>query len=155
MSRVVQGLYKYVCACFNCGNPYGKRTIVKHSVTPDPISRKRRRPVRNNLLAGSESHFMVNRLEELLFKEYMFQLTVIDVVDIILLEKMYKSAVKKYCNRRISSTSSSHLEVIPRERNSKHIEKMRPRMRKEDEVVRVIFTKQVRLNPVMLLKSPL
>ena len=122
------------CACFNCGNPYGKRTIM-HSVASDPVSRKRRRPTGNDVLPGSESHFMESRgidviappwstLEELLFKECMFHVTSVDAVDITLLEKMYNSAVEKYCNSTISGASSSHLEVIPRERNSKDIEKM-------------------------------
>ena len=37
-------------------------------------------------------------------------------------EKMYNSAVKKYYDSRILGASSSHLEIIPRERNSKDIE---------------------------------
>lgn len=48
------------CACFNCGNPYGKRTVA-YSVASDPVSRKRRRPVGNDVLVGSESHFMESR----------------------------------------------------------------------------------------------
>ena len=106
-----------------------------HSVASDPVSRKRRRPIGNDVLPGSESHFMESRgidviappwstLEELLFKECMFHVTSVDAVDITLLEKMYNSAVEKYCNSTISGASSSHLEVIPRERNSKDIEKM-------------------------------
>ena len=85
------------CACFNCGNPYGKRMIV-HSVASDPISRKRRRPVGNNVLPRSEGNFMESRgiditappwsmLEELLFKGCMFHVTAVDAVDITLLEK--------------------------------------------------------------------
>ena len=85
-------------------------------------------------------------LEELLFKECMFHGIAMDAIDITPLEKMNNIAVKTYCNSKISGASSQHLEVIPRERNSKDIEKMFSRMRKEDKASRVIFTKQIQLN---------
>ena len=87
-------IYKNVCKCFrivkgctctsvclNCGNPYGKRTAL-YSVASDPVPRKRRGPVGNDV----RKSFMESRgidtiapswstLEELLFKECIFHVT--------------------------------------------------------------------------------
>ena len=141
------------CACFNCGNPHGKRPVT-NPATADPIPRKRRKPAGNDVLTGSESQFMESRgldviappwstLEELLFKECVCHVTDMDAVDIPILAKMYNSAVKKYC---ASSSQPALCKDVPRERNSKDIEKMLSKMRKEDKVFRVVFTKQIQLN---------
>jgi len=130
-------------------------------MTSDPVPRKRRKHVANDVLAGSGGDFMEGRgirvipppwstIEELIFKECAFRVTATGAMDISLLEKMYNSAVKKYCNgtnlSSIRSANSSKLESIPRERSSKEIQSMLSRMQKEDKVFRVIFTSQIKLN---------
>jgi len=115
----------------------------------------------NDVLAGSGGDFVEGRgirvisppwstIEELIFKECTFRVTTMGAMDISLLEKMYNSAVKKYCNSTnlssIRSANSSKLESIPRERSSKEIQSMLSRMQKEDKVFRVSFTSQIKLN---------
>jgi len=64
-------------------------------------------------------------------------------MDISLPVNMYNSAVKKYrTTTKLSSVpgaNSSQLEMIPRERGDKEIQRMLSRMQKEDKVFRVIL----------------
>ena len=96
---------------------------------------------------GSEQEFMESRgigvipppwstFKKLLFKECTFHLTAMDALDLDLLEEMYNRTIKEYSNNlaSIPCTNSTQLDIIPRERSSKEIQRMFSWMQKEDKV---------------------
>ena len=124
------------CGCFNCGNPYGERPVTQ-TVISEAIPRKRRRHFPNEVLTGSEQEFMESRgigvipppwstFKKLLFKECTFHLTAMDALDLDLLDEMYNRTIKEYSNNlaSIPCTNSTQLDITPRERSSKEIQRM-------------------------------
>ena len=71
-----------------------------------------------------------------------------DALDLDLLEKMYNRAIKDYSSNlaSIPCTNSAQLDIIPRERSSKEIQRMLSWMQKEDKVFTVIFKNQKKLD---------
>ena len=71
-----------------------------------------------------------------------------DALDLDLLEKMYNRAIKDYSINlaSIPCTNSAQLDIIPRERSSKEIQRMLSWMQKEDKVFTVIFKNQIKLD---------
>ena len=71
-----------------------------------------------------------------------------DTLDLDLLEKMYNRAIKDYSSNlaSIPCTNSAQLDIIPRERSSKEIQRMLSWMQKEDKVFTVIFKNQKKLD---------
>ena len=146
------------CGCFNCGNPYGERAVTQ-TVICEPVPRKRRRHFQKEVLTGSEQAFMESRgigvipppwstLEKLLFQECAFHLKAMDALDLDLLEEMYNRAIKDYSNNlgSIPCTNSAQLDIIPRKRSSKEIQRMLSWTQKEDKVFTVIFKNQIKLD---------
>ena len=146
------------CGCFNCENPYGERPVTQ-TVISEPVPRKRRRHFPKEVLTGSEQEFLESRgigvipppwstFEKLLFKECAFHLTAMDALDLDLLEGMYNRAIKDYSNNlaSIPCTNSAQLDIIPRERSSKEIQKTFSWMQKEDKVFTVMFKNQIKLD---------
>ena len=71
-----------------------------------------------------------------------------DALDLDLLEGMYNRAIKDYSNNlaSIPCTNSAQLDIIPRERSSKEIQKTFSWMQKEDKVFTVMFKNQIKLD---------
>ena len=71
-----------------------------------------------------------------------------DALDLDLLEKMYNLAIKDYSSNlaSIPCTNSAQLDIIPRARSSKEIQRMLSWMQKEDKVFTVIFKNQKKLD---------
>ena len=61
---------------------------------------------------------------------------------------MYNCAIKDYSSNlaSIPCTNSAQLDIIPRERSSKEIQRMLSWMQKEDKVFTVIFKNQKKLD---------
>ena len=91
--------------------------------------------------------------EKLLFKECTFHLIAMDALDLDLLEEMYNRTIKEYSNNlaSIPCTNSTQLDIIPRERSSKEIQKMFSWMQTEDKVFTVIYKNQIRITYVAFL----
>ena len=110
-------------------------------------------------MRGSEQEFVESRgigvipppwstFEKFLFKECAFHLTAMDALDLDLLETMYNRAIKDYSSNlaSIPCTNSAQLDIIPRERSSKEIQRMLSWMQKVDKVFTVIFKNQKKLD---------
>ena len=145
-----------MCGCFNCGNPYGERPVTQ-TVISEPVPRKCWRHFPKEVLTGSEQAFMESRgigvipppwstFEKFLFKECAFRLKAMDALDLDPLEEMYNHTIEDYSNNlaSIPCTDSAQLDIIPRERSSKEIQRLFSWMQKEDKVFTVIFKNQIK-----------
>ena len=86
--------------------------------------------------------------EKLLFEECAFNLTAMDALGLDLQGKMYNRAIKDYYSNiaSIPCTNSAQLDINPRERSSKEIQRMLSWTQKEDRVFTVIFKSQIKLD---------
>ena len=71
-----------------------------------------------------------------------------DALDLDLLKEMYNRAIKDYSNNlaSIPYTNSTQLDIIPRERSSKEIQRMFSWIQKKDKVFTVIYKNQIKVD---------
>ena len=144
------------CCCYNCGNPHGKKDVVKTG-TLEPVPRKRRRHAARPVSSMKDENFMETRernvkpsswtaFEELLLKECVFYLNFVDKLNDISLVEMYNNAVNISQSGKSIERHFSQPLPFANQRSLEDVQCMINRLQKQKDALNVFFKNQISMN---------